>query len=1044
MGVNTLDIALRIQADLASGRAQVDGIAKSVADIGKAAEGSNASLNRINAQLDGMTTLSQQAVQLLQSMNDQLSRMTTASRDQASANSAVAASAREATEALKAQGETEQQQTARIKDMVRASLEQQAANKAIAESEVSLAERAGRRVELSTAERLALNENAKAMRAKVAAQIEAIATAEKAAAATTVAVKGERAASQAMHSFSLNTSMARMELGRLVKDLATGQYGRLTQSGLTLANYTGVMSAIMSPIGLVIGATTAALVAFGAAALTGERDVQQLNQAIIESGNYAGVTTGQLRTMAAQMSAPFDQAQEALRLLTASGKVTGDRLQEAAQGAIDLSTVTGQSISKSVADFVKLQGDPVHAVKALDDSMHFLTLQEYENIKALQAQGDADDAAAIAQTALSRAVHDRALEVKASAGIMERAWKEVHDTVEATWDAMKRVGAPTTNTEDLANANAGLQRFKDRLPQTRNLSDQQLLAAAQNPSDPNHPFFAGDLGTIQQLIAQKESAKAGALWEKWVAETDADNTRIMTQAKAASDTMDKYLKAAKANKDKAAEIAAVKDATAKLIAAQPQFTAQYQADEKTALAEIEKKYKPPKVSMAVEHKAESAQEQLLKLLNDEQGAVDPVAKAWAIYNDKVTKANQLAAEAVKAKGANVAAIHAERDAVIEAAAKARDASIAKIADKDRKAFERLRDSLKSADGIKLDKIRDELELLQKDLQKGVITADEYRSAVQGVLNNGLKQLPSYGGVGSSVGGPFGELDKIDAARTKLDDAYKADLDALKKFHDQKLLSDEQFIAAEEKLNKDHRDKQKALDDASIKVKLQGLTQSFASAAQIIRQGFGAQSEEYRIAFALSKAAAIAQASVNMWLDISKASSKGWPANIPLIAQATAEGISIIGSLRSISAGFSEGGYTGPGAKNKPAGIVHAGEWVQPAYRMQEAGAMAFMADFQQMGMAAISAWSLGGYADGGFVSPLHDAPRLPVASIVPASLPRMAANDSRGATQLGVRIVNHVDPQVTYDAMNSPDGETVIVNTIARNATKVRQMIGGG
>lgn len=852
-------------------------------------------------------------------------------------------------------------------------------------------------------------------------------------------------AGAAMHSFSLNTSMARLELGRLVKDLATGQYGRLGQSSLTLANYSGVLGAAMSPLGLAIGATTAALVAFGAAALAGERDVQQLNQAIIESGNYAGVTSGQLRTMADQIKAPFDQAQEALRLLTASGKVTGDRLQEAAQGAIDLSIVTGQSISKSVADFVKLQGDPVRAVKALDDSMHFLTLQEYVNIKALQAQGDADAAAAIAQTALSQAVHQRALEVKASAGIMQRAWEEVHDTVVATWDAMKRVGAPTTNAEDLAAANAKLQGFKNRLPQTRGLTDQQLLAAAQNPGDPNHAYFAGDLGTIQQLVAQKESAQAGALFEKWAADTAADNTRIMTQAKAASDTMDKYLKAAKADKDKAAEIAAVKNATAKLIAAQPQFTAQYQADEKTALAEIEKKYRPPKVSMAAEHHAESAQAQLLKLLNDEQGAVDPVAKAWAIYNDKVTEANKLAAAAVKAKGANVAAIHAERDAVIEAAAKARDASIAKIADKDRKAFERLRDSLKSADGIKLDKIRDELELLNDDLKKGVISAEEYHSAVQGVLDNGLKKPAPYRGIGSSVGGPFGEMDKIDAKQTEFDTYYKGQLDALNQLHDAQLLSDQDFVAKENKIFKDQHDEQKALDDARSKVMLTGLTSSFASAAQIVKQGFGAQSQEYRIAFALSKAAAIAQASVNMWLDISQASAKGWPMNIPLIAQATAEGISIIGSLRSISAGFSEGGYTGPGAKNKPAGIVHAGEWVQPAFRMQEAGAMAFMADFQQMGMSAINAWSLGGYADGGFVSPLHDAPRLPTASMLPASLPRMAANESRGgATQLGVRIVNHIDPQVTYDAMNSPDGETVIVNTIARNATKVRQMIGGG
>ena len=61
----------------------------------------------------------------------------------------------------------------------------------------------------------------------------------------------------------------------------------------------------------------------------------------------------------------------------------------------------------------------------------------------------------------------------------------------------------------------------------------------------------------------------------------------------------------------------------------------------------------------------------------------------------------------------------------------------------------------------------------------------------------------------------------------------------------------------------------------------------------------------------------------------------YPANMilaPLAAAiATAAGMMQVATIRkqaaATSSGYAEGGFTKPGAKNEPAGIVHAGEWV---------------------------------------------------------------------------------------------------------------------
>jgi len=59
-------------------------------------------------------------------------------------------------------------------------------------------------------------------------------------------------------------------------------------------------------------------------------------------------------------------------------------------------------------------------------------------------------------------------------------------------------------------------------------------------------------------------------------------------------------------------------------------------------------------------------------------------------------------------------------------------------------------------------------------------------------------------------------------------------------------------------------------------------------------------------------------------------------------------------------GFSSGGYTGPGGKYEPAGIVHRGEYVVPKNMVNQSSGLpnpGFLAQMQQMQ----------GYANGGFV-----------------------------------------------------------------------------
>ncbi|HET6805327.1 MAG TPA: phage tail length tape measure family protein [Frateuria sp.] len=399
------------------------------------------------------------------------------------------------------------------------------------------------------------------------------------------------AAGEAMHSFSLNNANARRELGYIVKDLATGQFGRAQQSFLTLANASGLMQLAFSGVGAVVGATVAGLALFGVEAGKGAAEALALDRAVIATGESAGVTTGQVRAMAATIRG---DGATALQLLVDSGRVSGERLEEAGQAAIDYAQVTGRSIQQAAAALVSLQDDPLRAAQELDKQLHFLTATEYENIRALQEMGDTSAAAAIAQTALAQDVAAKAAEQREHLTLLGRAWREVADAIDAAADAAKRYGREavygSTNTDDLAQANRQLDAIRRRSPQLGGLSDAQLLAAARTPGDRNHALLAGDLGTIQMAVATKQRSAAGAWFEGVLASTQAERDRSTSTLKDDDTFFDNLLKQAKSDQAKAREIASINERTQQDIAAAPNRRAEFEARQKEALAAVDKKY----------------------------------------------------------------------------------------------------------------------------------------------------------------------------------------------------------------------------------------------------------------------------------------------------------------------------------------------------------------------------------------------------------------------------------------------------------------------
>ena len=244
------------------------------------------------------------------------------------------------------------------------------------------------------------------------------------------------------------------------------------------------------------------------------------------------------------------------------------------------------------------------------------------------------------------------------------------------------------------------------------------------------------------------------------------------------------------------------------------------------------------------------------------------------------------------------------------------------------------------------------------------------------------------------------------------------LDAMQDSNGQKLLAEEDYQQKRQQIiDKYDLERQKKEDDYYIQ-STQMMSSAFDTMAGVMENAAGQQSAAYKAMFAVSKAFAIAEASIKLSQAISQAMADPTAltpvqkfANMAAIASA---GANLVSQITSI--GFSGGGYTGDGGKYTPAGIVHKGEYVIT----KEATA--------RLGKGYLDYLNYGkrGFANGGGVA----VPTLPTMYYQPSQ-----ANTGR----ISVNVINNGEPMEANVSQKERNGQMEItvelMRQIARNET---------
>lgn len=1073
MSDRNLDIALRIKADMASARSDMEGFNKTLGDTATKASTTSKALeqaSKATAEIEAGTRAAAQGVkQLAETEAEATARIRAviaASRERVAADQAAAtaatrsglatqAQAAAATEAAAAiQRQTAQAQRWTIAEAAAARAAQASAGATAAEA-AELAQLLGQiDPTIAALERLDQQQQ-QLQRFRAAGLID-----DEGFTRFQSQINASRAALGRMGVSAGQTQQALRMLPAQITDvtvsLAAGMpvWMVFLQQGAQIKDsFGGIRPAIsnllslITPTRLALGATVVTVGLLATALVKGYLEAERLDTALIATGNYAGETASSLGNLADQVgvtSGGYAAASQAVLLLAESGKVTSKQMGDAARGATAFAALTGKSIQDAVAAVVSLGKDPVEAVRKLDEQYHFLETSTYAQIRALQEQGRETEAATLAQRTFADAMQDRQQRDVANLGTMQRAWKSLNDEVQHGWDLLKGIGSASIQAQldQLYAARGAAQSLADGF-MTGSIPGVSSLANARIASIDNQIEALKEQAQQEQDTANKESAhrqqqEAGNAALDRIAATTAKYAtaadRYKTEIEEINKNFDTAIKAmpAKAdelNRQRDEQLRAAVSSYAKSLAGP---AGRSKADDGAAEARRQAEA------------AASAQQDLVRSLQQLQGQLDPTAAAWLKYNDAVATADKQAALAKTSKGANVAAIDAERNAVVALADAILKADIDKIAEKDRQAWESLRESLRTPTEVKLETAMDQIQQLNALLARGVINAQQYHDSIQRVGANSVVAAPKYQGIDAVVGGAAGELDKNLTAGNALEAWHAQQLAANEAFRAKDLANEEAYQARRAEIEAQYAAQSAEISQARQQLALAVASQGFADLAGVAKAAYGEQSKQYQVMFALSKGFAVAQAAVSLATNVAKASEAGFPYNIPFIIGAIAQGASIAAMIAGANfsgaggGGYAEGGWTGPGSKYKPAGVVHAEEFVNRREVVAQPGARPFLEDFNRVGMAAL-AWHAPGYADGGYVNPLADAPAPSVASnFAPVAAPKFdAASAAQQANKMRLYLLQDVD-QLAQAVANHPAMEKKIVVVAGENGTAIR------
>ena len=239
----------------------------------------------------------------------------------------------------------------------------------------------------------------------------------------------------------LNAMEVRRTIADMIKQLENGNFSGAVNSLFSIGNVTGKLppqfrAATLSVVGFIEAAYGIARVL---SSILSEQET--FEKSIISTGNYAGTTASNLEVMSQKIGSighNYSETRENIAQLTQQGQLSAESIENIGTAAAYMTALTGQSSKEAISSFNNIQKSVTEWAFETNKQYHWMDLATYKRIAALEAQGDTEEAIAVATGKYADVLKKRVEEMLPQLNWLATAWDKLKNGVSDLGNSIKQ------------------------------------------------------------------------------------------------------------------------------------------------------------------------------------------------------------------------------------------------------------------------------------------------------------------------------------------------------------------------------------------------------------------------------------------------------------------------------------------------------------------------------------------------------------------------------------------------------------------------------
>lgn len=219
--------------------------------------------------------------------------------------------------------------------------------------------------------------------------------------------------------------------------VAIQQGGQIKDSFGGIGNTFKVLLSYINPVTAGVGVLVGSLGLLAKAGYDSYKSITDIQNALIETGGYAGVTAEDLdsvsKKIAQTSNSTIGSIREIVTELASSGKYTREQIQNITKATAEWSASTGKSASQIISEFDKIASDPVKGLKKLNEQYNFLEKGQLTYIDTLSRTKGETEAVSEATKLFADVMEKRMKSIADNATPLEKMWNDIKQWASDAW-----------------------------------------------------------------------------------------------------------------------------------------------------------------------------------------------------------------------------------------------------------------------------------------------------------------------------------------------------------------------------------------------------------------------------------------------------------------------------------------------------------------------------------------------------------------------------------------------------------------------------------